>query len=351
MTKKIHFEGNKILHHLDRVLDWKKGKLIYPIYMSFGPTKRCNHQCLFCAYTRQNKKTADFKLIEYKKILNLLSKKGLKSIFFSGDGEPLLNKDCIEMIEYTKKVNVDVALNTNGSMISESNANALVRNLSWIRISFNGGSKESYAKVHNCSESEFEKVLKNIALLVEAKERVKSHVKITVQLVLLPENIGEIEKLAQIVKAIGVDYFAVKPFLQHPQAKYKNDFTPSTNQIEAIKDVKKLSDSHFSFIYRESNEHKYNQRGYKNCYSFHFMAELDADGNLYSCGPQLGNEKFCFGNVIEKGFEYVWSKKEKVIEQIYENHNVDNCMSCCRNDSVNETLWSMMNPPDHINYI
>ncbi len=39
------------------------------------------------------------------------------------------------------------------------------------------------------------------------------------QLVLLPENAGEVETLAGRAKAAGMDYLIVKPYSQHPLSK------------------------------------------------------------------------------------------------------------------------------------
>ncbi len=351
MTKSLNLDGNKIIHHLDHLTAWKRGELIYPIYLSFGPTKFCNHKCQFCAYERQEKEKVHFPLTRFKSLIDELKLLGLKSIFFSGDGEPLMHPDCLEMIKYADKSGIDVAMNTNGVLVSEEIAAELVESLKWIRISINGGTPESYSEIHQCSPSDFGRAMDAMNFLVAAKKKAKSEITIGVQTLLMEKNIQTIPEFADVLKDTGISYFSVKPYLYHPDTPQKLKWSPASGDLSRLFELEKRYEGSFKFVMRATHHTKNEKRKYSKCYSFPFMAELDATGNLYSCGPQIGKSDFWFGNVHEKAFKEIWDDKEVVIGKIYKNHDVNQCMSCCRNDSLNSALWDLQTPPEHVNFI
>jgi len=83
------------------------------------------------------------------------------------------------------------------------------------------------------------------------------------------------------------------------------------------------------------------------------MIEVDAKGDIYSCGPYIGNPDHCLGNIMSSSFQEVWKSPQaaKTMSFIKNCVNVDACMPFCRPDSVNEFLWKIKNPPQHVNYI
>ena len=44
--------------------------------------------------------------------------KGLKSIVYAGEGEPLLHKEAFDIINYTKALGIDAAVSTNGVLLT-----------------------------------------------------------------------------------------------------------------------------------------------------------------------------------------------------------------------------------------
>lgn len=46
---KYRIDSHKLSYHVDRVNDWLKGKMVYPVYMEISPAGSCNHRCVYCA--------------------------------------------------------------------------------------------------------------------------------------------------------------------------------------------------------------------------------------------------------------------------------------------------------------
>lgn len=353
-TTKLQLDGNKMLNHLDQVQKWKNGELIYPIYIAFSPSSLCNHTCEFCVYHYKKFEPIYFPKERYMALVDEWAKLGVKSIFYAGDGEPLLNKGSVEMIEYTRKAGIDIAMNTNGILMTKATNRILVDCLDWIRISVNAGTEETYSKIHGTAKGDFSKVVENIRDLVVQKRERKSDIVIGVQCVLLEENKNDIEGLAETLKEIGVNYLAVKPFLKHPWIKYSNEVKNKADTLKRLMSLDHLNSDEFQFVMRENNFNPaFGERTYKKCLSGRFMIEVDARGDVYSCGPYIGDKKHCYGNILEDSFETMWKSErcQKVMHYIQNELDVSKCMPHCRPDSVNKFLWDVTNPPKHVNFI
>ncbi|MDG2205956.1 MAG: SPASM domain-containing protein, partial [Alphaproteobacteria bacterium] len=96
------------------------------------------------------------------------------------------------------------------------------------------------------------------------------------------------------------------------------------------------------------------KRPYKQCLSLPFFAEIVANGEVYTCGPHLGEKDFCYGNIHDMDFTTLWSdaNRDKVEAYIRRIDDLDHvCMPNCRLDGINRALWDLQNPPDHVNFI
>lgn len=351
--QKLLLDGSKMIHHLDRVVAWQNKEVIYPIYLAFSPTSLCNHACTFCVYHYKKFEPIFFPMESYRKLIEEWSKLGIRSMFFAGDGEPLLHKNIVEMIELAKERNIDVAMNTNARLLTLDRAKVFADKLTWIRISLNAGTRDTYAKVHQTNPKDFDIVLKNIENLVDIKKSQNSDITIGIQCVLLNENAREIEELAKKLRDIGVDYLAVKPFIKHPLTSWEMDLDNKETIIEELIQLKELSTSSFKFALRENNFKDSSVRSYGKCLSSEFMIEVDARGDIYSCGPYIGDSRHRFGNILNHPFEVVWNSEEcrERISYIRNKVDVSKCMPFCRPDAVNEFLWDLENPPQHVNFI
>ena len=351
---KLQFDGNKLLHHLDRVNDWSEGKEIVPIYVAFSPTSLCNHACTFCVYHYKKFEPIYFPKEKFFSMAKEMGALGVKSMFFAGDGEPLLNKATVDMVEFAKtQCGIDVAMNTNGVLLTKEKAPSLAKNLEWIRFSINAGTPESYEAVHKTSGKDFEKVIANLENLANERDKLNSDLVIGTQLVLLPENKNDIPELAKRLKSAGVNYFAVKPFLKHPGTEFDSSLQDLDETLSELSLLRELSDSKFNFVLREALFKESYQREYCHCLAMPFMIEVDANGDVYNCGPHIGNKDHCLGNLLDQSFEQLWNSdlKKKVQKYIENDLDVSKCMPFCRPHSVNRFLWELKNPPMHVNYI
>ena len=78
----------------------------------FIRTSGCNLNCLYCDTRYANDSYKDLKII---KIFNEIKKYNCKNICITG-GEPLIQKDTINLINFLKKKKYKISIETNGSI-------------------------------------------------------------------------------------------------------------------------------------------------------------------------------------------------------------------------------------------
>ena len=348
-------DSHKLMYHVERVHKWLQGEDIYPIYMEISPFGGCNHRCIFCALDYLEYKNTYLDTQVLKGFLKDISARGIKSIMFAGEGEPLLHKDIVELVIHAKNSGLDIAITTNGVLLSRDLLERILSSLSWLRISFNAGTPQTYSSIHRTKPDDFDKVLGNIKEAVKLKKEKKYSCTIGFQFLLLNENHKEVSKLAEILKSLGADYLIIKPYSQHPRSynrlKLKLDYEKLLFLEDKLKDYTKKD---FKIIFRKKTMNKLKEKKpYKKCLGLSFWSYLTAGGDLYACSAFLGDERFCYGNIHREPFEKIWSgeKRKKVIEMMTDSWNIENCREVCRLDEINRYLWELKNPSAHVNFI
>ncbi len=353
---KYRIDSHKLLYHVSRVNDWLEGKNVYPIYAEISPSGLCNHRCTYCALDFMEYQSRFLDKEVLKDRLSEMSLLGLKSIMYAGEGEPLLHRDIGEIINHTKKVGVDVAITTNGVLLKEGLVESTLENITWIKVSINGATKETYAKIHKTSPDNFDRVLENISYAVELRQNKGYKCTLGLQLILLPENWHEAELLAQQAKDIGMDYLVIKPYSQHPLSKttkYKD--IKYSDYLHLADKLNNFNDSKFSVIFRVNTMKKWDEgrRNYKHCLALPFWSYIDAGGTVWGCSAYLNDERFCYGNIYENTFEKIWEgkRREKSVRWAEEYLDTNQCRLNCRMDEVNRYLWDLKHPSEHVNFI
>ncbi len=354
MTDDYRIDSHKLIYHPDRVTQWLQKGDVYPITVEISPSGTCNHRCIFCA----------FDYLEYKPVfldkdllisnLGKMAEKGIRGIVVCGEGEPLLNKNTPEIINCIKTYHMDVSMASNGVLFTKEVAQECLESLSWVRFSINAGTEKSYQLVHNSRPGDFAKVMANLSNAVEVKHRKRLKATIGVQLLLIPENSADVFLLAGRLKEIGVDYFTVKPFSQHPKSGNKIDEKFNYEDYIALeKDLKKLNTEAFRVIFRSNSMRKLkNKRNYTRCWGLPFWAYIDAKANVWACIAHIGDEKFCYGNLQHNTFTEIWEgKKRRSLAKAVANRDISNCRELCRLDEINTYLHQLKYPNLHMNFI
>lgn len=366
MSDRYKIDSHKLMYHPERVAKikavdkkWENAQNIYPIYIELSPVGACNHRCTFCAVDYVGYQPIRLKQDVIKERFLEFSKLGVKSVNFAGEGEPMLHKQISEMIYSAKCSGLDVSMTTNASILPKDFLNKGLPSLSWLKVSLNAGSRETYAKIHRTASSDFDKANEHLRLMVDRRNSKGLDCTLGVQTLLLPDNADEMEDLALRCRDdLGVDYLVVKPYSQHLSSNnliYSDiDYSKWLGLGEKLQ---KYDTADFNVIFRSHTMKKYmaTEHSYEKCYSTPFVwAHVMADGTVSGCSAYLLNEVFEFGNIYEQTFEEIWTgdKRRQNFEFVSNDLDISDCRKNCRMDECNRYLFELIDEqPAHVNFI
>lgn len=365
MGDTYNIDGHKMTYHPDRAAalvagrkDWEKAKDIYPVYMEISPMGACNHRCTFCAVDYIGYKTVSLDADLMRERLAELGRLGVRSVMFAGEGEPLLHKRINELIVSAKQSGIDVSLTTNASLMPKNFCDEALPHVSWLKASVNAGTAETYSKIHRTKPEMFDKVVDNLTVMATAKRERGLDVVLGAQILLLPENSGEIRMLAEMCRdRIGLDYLVVKPYSQHKfSLTHEYEDLEYSSFLELEESLKDLCTERFNVVFRSNTMRKYTSNDrYPRCYSVPFLwGYIMSDGTVSGCSAYLLDKRFEYGNVNEQTFEQIWhgDKRKGSWEFVMNLLNIEECRKNCRMDEVNRYMYQLIdNRPPHVNFI
>jgi cyclic pyranopterin phosphate synthase len=336
-------DGPKLMLHPHRLSEYMEKGDCYPLSVEISPVGHCDHGCIFCASDITGYPGRRLKTDTLLDFLDEASSCGLRSVLYSGEGEALLHPNIINIIIHTKMRGIDTGLYTNGNLLTDRMSIKILPSLSFLRFSFNGGTRENYAKVHGVKPEVFDNVVHNASHAVRIRNSRGLSTDIGAQYVLLPENIDYLLAGIIAMKEAAVDYFVIKPFIPNsPCQGYKVNKEFTLDIIGPVLDeAEKLSDDEFKVIVRRDPFKKHGERPYPHCLGTTFMSVLNSDGNLAPCAAYSDKEEFSFGNIYNNSFIEIWNggKRKKVKQLLEKKLDLKGCPPDCKPNAINEFLW------------
>lgn len=338
-TDVAQFASDKILsqQHIKRVADWANGDNVGPITVEIDMTNKCNSRCPGCAGGR----TGNENLPNPVGLIDQLVSLGSEGLIFTGGGEPLADKRTPEMIEYAKQEGLEVALITNGLLINEENAEIIVDNCTWVRVSLDASSADDYLKTHGLPEESFLDACNGIRTLARAKRERDSQCTIGVGYLTRKDLLAGMYNAAAISKLMGADYIQFRPF--------HGDTTPIDKQLS---DCMGLEWGGFRVLW---SKHKYDgakngvKRDYDKCYGQQFAAVIGADGKMYVCCHMRGKEKYVIGDTNKASIQEIWDSEQR--QKVVENIDFSECVPFCRCDTFNRILYQVKKERVHGSFL
>lgn len=180
-----------------------------PILLHVEASAECNLPCPLCPRgSGQIKRQGLLEWKNFHKVFTALSP-FLCNVIFSGWGEPLLNKQILEMVTYVRSHNIPVAMNTNGVLIGAYAAELVEAGLNTINISLDGAvSKATHAYR---DDRLFDRVAEGVRKLRKLRDDLGAlSPAIHGQFILDEETVDEIAKLKEWAFQLGVDHAKFK---------------------------------------------------------------------------------------------------------------------------------------------
>jgi MoaA/NifB/PqqE/SkfB family radical SAM enzyme len=302
-------------------------------------TNRCNLLCETCPRTFfQREPLKSLTCAEFVQIAEQFPE--MQRALLHGVGEPLLNRDLPAIIRYLKGRNVEVIINSNGTLLNPKWQAALVASgLDQFRCSIDGAQPETYARIRGADL--LHKLTVGLAGLVARKVRLGSATPaISIWCVGTTENLAELPDLVRLAARLGVPelylqrmvYFAQEVDQQYGMARENRAiFGPDHDyQEEVIAECERLSrDLGVAFRASGARDPRHSLQAalsadftpWTACMRPWTTAYVTANGNCLPCciSPFATNDyqSLVLGNLFERSFAELWQ------EQAYRQFRAD----------------------------
>jgi MoaA/NifB/PqqE/SkfB family radical SAM enzyme len=156
----------------------------FPPLVSVETSALCNADCLYCARGRMERELGVMSQELFEKIADEAA--GRADMFLSGFGEPLIDMNLEEKVEYAKRAGVGrVSFFTNASLLEPERAKTLVKaGLDGVDLSIDGATAESFNSVRRGLE--FEEVYENVRYLASLRRNGRPFIRLDT--LILPET-------------------------------------------------------------------------------------------------------------------------------------------------------------------
>lgn len=280
-----------------------------PAELQLEPFLGCNLRCKMCNIKKVVQQTSPVGVSE-KNFDSLLKQIiPIKTINFTGMGESLLNKNLGKFIMQSHANNIETLFITNGQLLDKKAVDdVLETRVKKICISMESADPKTYESIR-CGGS-FCKLEKNMKYLMRRIRESNSEVIVSINVVLLKENLEQIKNIYQILD-FAKKLKIAKVTFQNPhdvrEAK-KNSLPPRFQLIEKYARQKGIEIILPPLQLKKGS-----------CYYPWIYPQVTATGELLPCCliPQFGEysrivKKYSFGNVFRHNFGEIWNSKRAV---------------------------------------
>ena len=182
-----------------------------PWAISIEPTTSCNLRCPECpSGLRQfTRPTGYMTLASFKQIIDQLSSHLIYLILYF-QGEPMLNKQFIEMVRYAKQKRIYLATSTNGHFLDDAFAKIIVEaGLDRLIISMDGMDQATYEQYR--VGGNLATVQQGISNILRWKKELRAHHPfIELQFLVLGTNEHQLADIKQYARSLKVDKLNLK---------------------------------------------------------------------------------------------------------------------------------------------
>ena len=335
-------DTNKVLKYLDRFRDHPP-----PVNVEVDLSNRCNLGCKFChfAHTHSRGKhvqgckldpvCGDMMELELAlKIVEELTEYGVKSVTWSGGGEPTLNPNIVNIIEATP---LPQGIYTNCVSMPATLANVIKRHCVWVYVSLDCINKKEFAKVKNVKPDMFNWVLDGIERLKSAE----GDAAIGIGMLVTPDNAHNIQAMYDFVNIeINPDYVQFRPAI---------DTYDNLEWIQTAIDNLLLLERGETKVYRQIERFNmylnWDGHGYANCRWSRAQSVITPNGKVWTCLNRRGFDGDCLGDVNKELFASIWQRAPMAKVK-------GDCRVMCRGHIPNKAVEKVLSEPEgHENFI
>lgn len=343
--KRDRYSPYKIAWFPEKLQALQENRITPPISALINPTNRCNQDCFFCVYAvnysgmhdgmNLKSELSKEKLFE---ILDDFKDMDVKSITYSGGGEPLLHRHATEYLQKTIDNNIDLSIITNGQFLNNERGEIL-RDAKWVRISLDCYTSKGFVNSKRGKEKNFYEIIKNIQSFAKFKNK---DCDLGCNWVITKENYKEIFEGAKFMKDLGMDNIKFSPVWIKDFEKYHKSFG-----TKVIKNLHRIEEELVDESFRVYDNYKITidkntlYRSYRKCLFMQITPVIGADGIVYNCHNKGYDRSGIIGDINNQSFKEMWfsNKTAKYFEEFDSQHS---CRHQCAPDLKNIFMHKLL---------
>lgn len=290
-----------------------------PPHYDWDWSSRCGHRCPSCFFVDLDDKNRDMAMegvlrpfmapehrtyFDRERALRLIDEivaEGGRAVTLVGGGEPTMHPAFVELANRLVISGLKVGLISHFGLKYPPEFFEAVARFTWVRVSVNAATADTYAVRQGTTPAEFQRVLHNIALLRAV--RTGALPRIGYSFLVAPENVGEIHRAAVMAKGAGADYIQYKPLITEKREDLYRHLGPKITK--GLKDARAVETPEFQVLDQ-------------------FQARLEELGEHWDmdfrgqCHVPRMNPKVCASGIVQVCCEYAYSETGK-LGDLYED--------------------------------
>jgi radical SAM protein with 4Fe4S-binding SPASM domain len=243
--------------------------------------------------------------------------KDLTYLVFYFQGEPYLNPDFLNMVQYAASKKIYTATSTNAHYMTDANARRTVESgLDRLIISIDGTTQETYQQYR--IGGNLDKVLAGARNIVKWKKELNSRTPFIIfQFLVVRHNEHQIEDVKTLANEIGVDAVWLKTAQVYDYQTDPNGLIPANNKYSRYK---KDKDGNMQF--KGNNQ--------KHCWRLWHDPVITWDGAVVPCCFDK-DAQHKLGDLKQQSFKELWENgtyKNFRSQVLQSRSNIDICTNC-----------------------
>ena len=296
----------------------------YPISISFEPTTSCNLRCPECPSGLRSfsRPTGMLQNNFFKETIDQVHQHLMYLIFYF-QGEPYLNPDFLQMVQYASAKKIYTATSTNAHYLTDELARKTVESgLDRLIISIDGTTQEVYSQYR--VGGKLDKVIEGAKNIVKWKKELNSSTPfVFFQFLVVKPNEHQLEDIKKLAAEIGVDEVRFKTAQVYDYETDPNQLIPNNTKFSRYK-------KNAAGVYEPKNKLA------NRCWKLWHANVITWDGLVVPC---------CFdkdadhplGSLQQYSFKEIWhNQRYKQFRKsiVQSRKNIDICSNCSEGVSV-----------------
>jgi MoaA/NifB/PqqE/SkfB family radical SAM enzyme len=289
----------------------QNGEMPTPETLELFPSNVCNFSCPHCLFTG-TRSAGEPQVMPFELADSLLQdarSRGTEACELSGGGEPLTHPRFVEIIERAAELGYHIGVITNGALLGEPGlADSLARHCTWLRVSLDAGTPDTYRRVHG-PQADLDQVVAGITALLHARRALGTPIRVGVKFLFSRLNASDWEHAIGLAARVGVDYIAFKAAVRCRHELSREEARALFAAVSRAAARRQTADLRVMTSFHAD-------AGFPKCLLTPLHALVDWDGSIYVCPfyPHR-RDRHLIGNATEGGLFAHWGSplhKERI---------------------------------------